>query len=68
MKKILLSTASLGVLALGSPALGADLPMKALPPPAAVYDWTGFYVGGFGGYAFGNQNLNNAYKNVDVEK
>lgn len=60
MKKILFTTVVLGVLALGSPALAADLPMKAAPPPVRVYDWTGFYFGGFGGYAFGNQNLNNA--------
>jgi outer membrane immunogenic protein len=58
MKRILLTTVSLGVVALGSPALGADLPMKA-PTVAAVYDWTGYYIGGFGGYAFGNQNLKN---------
>ena len=59
MKRILLTTVSLGVLALASPALGADLAVKAAPPPAAVYDWTGYYIGGFGGYAFGNQNLVN---------
>ena len=58
MKRILLTTVSLGVLAIASPALSADLPVKA-PAVAAVYDWTGFYVGGFGGYAFGNQNLVN---------
>jgi outer membrane immunogenic protein len=60
MKKIFLTTVSLGVLAFGSSALAADLPMKAPPAAALVYDWTGAYVGGFGGYAFGNQNLNNA--------
>lgn len=60
MKRVLLTTVSLGVLGLGAPALAADLPLKAAPAPAAVYDWTGFYVGGFGGYGFGNQNLNNA--------
>jgi outer membrane immunogenic protein len=59
MKTILLTTVSLGVLAFGAPALAADLPMKAPPAPVAVYDWTGFYIGGFGGYGFGNQNLNN---------
>jgi outer membrane immunogenic protein len=58
MKRILLTTVSLGVLAVASPSLGADLAVKA-PPVSAVYDWTGFYVGGFGGYAFGNQNLVN---------
>jgi outer membrane immunogenic protein len=61
MKRILLITVSLGVLALGSPVLGADLPMYSKAPAvASVYDWTGFYIGGFGGYAFGNHNLNNA--------
>ena len=35
----------------GAPALAADMPVKApLPPPAPVYSWTGFYVGGNGGY------------------
>jgi outer membrane immunogenic protein len=58
MKRILLTTVSLGVLAIASPALGADLAVKA-PPVSAVYDWTGYYIGGFGGYAFGNQNLVN---------
>src|SRR5215472_17270497 len=53
MKRILLTTVSLGVLALASPAFAADLPMKAPPAAALVYDW-------IGGYAFGNQNLNNA--------
>jgi outer membrane immunogenic protein len=60
MKKMLLTAVSLGALALGSPALAADLPMKAAAPVVPVYDWSGFYVGGFGGYAFGNQNLVNA--------
>jgi outer membrane immunogenic protein len=60
MKQFLLTTVSLGVLALGSPAFGADLPFKARPAVPTVYDWTGFYIGGFGGYAFGNHNLNNA--------
>jgi outer membrane immunogenic protein len=60
MKRILLTTVSLGVLALAMPAFAADLAVKAAPRLAPVYDWTGFYVGGFGGYAFGNQNLNNA--------
>jgi outer membrane immunogenic protein len=60
MKRILLSSVALGVLALATPAIGADLPMKAAPVVAPVYDWTGIWIGGFGGYAFGNHNLNNA--------
>src|SRR6187549_1206093 len=47
MKKVLLVTASL--IALGAPALAADLAArpytKAPPMVAAVYDWTGFYIG-----------------------
>jgi outer membrane immunogenic protein len=62
MKRILLSTASLGVLGLLSPALAADLPYatKAPSAAAAVYDWTGVYVGAFGGGGYGNHNVNNA--------
>jgi len=61
MKRILLTTASLGVLGLLSPALGADLPYAKAPAIAApVYDWTGVYVGVFGGGGFGNHNVNNA--------
>jgi outer membrane immunogenic protein len=60
MKRILFTTVALGVLGLMSPALGADLPMKALPVATPMYDWSGFYVGVYGGGGFGNHNLNNA--------
>jgi outer membrane immunogenic protein len=62
MKRILFTTVSLGVLGLMSPALGADLPMysKASPAVTPTYDWSGFYVGVFGGGGYGNHNLNNA--------
>jgi outer membrane immunogenic protein len=37
-----------------SPAFSADMPIKAMPyAPPAIYDWTGFYVGGNVGYSFG---------------
>ena len=53
MKKFLLGT--VGVLALGmaAPASAADMPMKAAPAPyvAPIYNWTGFYIGGNGGWA-----------------
>jgi outer membrane immunogenic protein len=53
MKKILLMT--VGIAALGvAPAVAADLPArtytKAPAAVAPIYNWTGFYVGGFGGY------------------
>ena len=56
MKKQL-SLAIAGLLALGmaAPASAADLaakPYVKAPPPAvvAIYDWTGFYIGGNGGW------------------
>jgi outer membrane immunogenic protein len=61
MKRILLTTVSLGVLGLVSPALGADLPVAYTKAPVSpVYDWSGFYVGVFGGGGWGNHNVNNA--------
>jgi outer membrane immunogenic protein len=60
MKRVLLTTVALAALALGSQAMAADLPVKAAPLAPPTYDWSGFYVGGFGGYGFGNQNINNA--------
>jgi outer membrane immunogenic protein len=59
MKRILFTSVSLGVLGLMSPALGADLPMKAGPMVSPIYDWSGFYVGVFGGGGMGNHNYNN---------
>ena len=61
MKRTLLTAVSIGVLGPLSPALGADLPYAKAPVAvASVYDWTGFYVGGFGGGGLGNHNYNNA--------
>src|ERR1700759_4657857 len=60
MKRILLTAVSLGTLAALSPALAADLPMKAPSAVASVYDWTGVYIGGFGGGGFGNHNYTNS--------
>ena len=55
MKKFLLG--EVGLVALGmaaAPASAADLgarPYRAAPPPmvAAIYDWSGFYIGANGG-------------------
>jgi outer membrane immunogenic protein len=50
MKKLLVSSiAALGLI--GTPALAADMAVKAPPPaPVPVYSWTGFYIGGNVGY------------------
>lgn len=55
MKKLLFVTAGLVALGATAPALAADLaarPYTKAPPmvAAAVYDWSGFYVGINGGY------------------
>ena len=54
MKKVLLVTASLIALGAAAPAMAADLAArpytKAPPMIAAVYDWSGFYIGANGGW------------------
>jgi outer membrane immunogenic protein len=53
MKMVVL--ASVGLIALGAatPASAADMAVKAPPPPpvvAPIYNWSGFYIGGNGGW------------------
>jgi outer membrane immunogenic protein len=58
MSKLLLSAAAIAALFTG-PALSADMPRpvtKAPPAPVAVYNWTGCYVKGGGGYGMWNQD------------
>jgi outer membrane immunogenic protein len=54
MKKILASTsAAVALLATSLVAQAADLPQKTYAPApvmVAMYDWSGFYIGGNGGY------------------
>ena len=60
MKKLLLGAAAL--VAFAAPALAADLPARpytkapAYTAPEAVYNWTGFYIGGHLGGAFAGDN------------
>ncbi len=51
--------ASVGAIALtGSAAFAADLPSRAPPPvylpPPPIFTWTGIYIGGQVGYAWGS--------------
>src|SRR6266853_1664158 len=55
MKKFLLGTVGLVALGMAAPAVAADLPARAYtkapaPVVAAIYDWSGFYIGANGGY------------------
>lgn len=53
MKEILLACAAFAAL-IGTPALAADMPLKAPPPPAPINNWTGFYLGIEGGLNVGD--------------
>ncbi len=54
MKKILLGASALVAIGIAAPASAADLaarPYRAAPPMvAAIYDWSGFYIGANGGW------------------
>lgn len=52
MRKMLIAVAALATLIV-RPALAADMPLKAPPPPAPVFSWTGFYIGANAGGAWG---------------
>src|SRR6202166_3661404 len=60
MKKLLLGTAAF--IAFAAPAVAADMPARpytkapAYTAPEAVYNWTGFYIGGNIGGAFAGNN------------
>ena len=59
MKKLLLATVTLTALSIAAPALAADMApaYKAAPMvPVAVYNWTGFYIGGHIGGGWADQN------------
>lgn len=60
MKKLVLTAVAFSVLFAGA-ASAADLPArtytKAPPAPIAVYNWTGFYIGGNAGYSWSDANI-----------
>jgi opacity protein-like surface antigen len=59
LKGHLLASAAVAALILAGPAGAADLPLKAPAPVAAVWSWSGFYVGGHGGYGWGHDSFTN---------
>jgi outer membrane immunogenic protein len=50
---------------LGTPALAADMALKAPPSPTPVFSWTGFYVGLNAGYGWSNSSSIN-FSNGDT--
>lgn len=55
LRRFFLATA--GTLAIAGPVVAADMPM-APPPPLPIFTWTGVYLGGQIGYAWGNDSIN----------
>jgi outer membrane immunogenic protein len=60
MKRVLLG--AVAIFAFAAPAFAADMPARTYTkapvytPPEAIYNWTGFYIGGHVGGAFGGSN------------
>ena len=50
MKKLMFIAVAAAAL-FGAPAIAAELPLKAAP---LLFDWTGWYLGGNGGYSWGS--------------
>jgi outer membrane immunogenic protein len=62
MRKIFIATVVVAALAAGTPANAADIPVTAVPAPAAVaYSWTGFYAGLNAGYSWGRWDVDSNY-------
>ena len=66
MKKVILAIAA--VTAMTASASAADLAVKAPPPAAPLYNWTGFYIfgGGGGGIWAADQSVRDTGTNVPL--
>ncbi len=54
--RLLVGVAVIALVAAG-PAIAADLPLKAPPPAVSPWTWSGFYIGGHGGYGWSRNSL-----------
>jgi outer membrane immunogenic protein len=60
MKRISFAVVS-ALMLVGTPAFAADMALKAPPPPPApIFSWTGFYIGGELGGAWANGHVNDS--------
>src|SRR5690349_20751450 len=70
MKRFALAGFALATLAtMSAHAADMRMPLKAPPPAANIYNWTGFYIGGNVGYSWGdgtNDGALTATPNVSV--
>ena len=70
MRKFLLATVGLVTLGMAAPASAADLAArpytKAPPMVAAIYDWSGFYIGANGGWGSSRNCWNDATDGAGV--
>jgi outer membrane immunogenic protein len=57
MSKLLFAQAAALALTLAGPAVAADMPLKAAPPVAARFSWTGCYLGGHVGAGFAHKDI-----------
>jgi outer membrane immunogenic protein len=67
-KRLLLATVAIAVLGFCNSTLAADMPLKAPPPPPPPppFSWTGFYIGGNLGAAWGERHVTDRRLNGDV--
>ncbi len=59
MTRNILGSLAISALLIAAPlsaASAADMPVKAPPPPPAVFSWTGLYIGGNLGWAWGHSS------------
>lgn len=62
--------AAAAIIALSPAAFAADMPVaqapvEAMVPEQASFDWSGFYIGAFGGYGWGETD--DGFDSVDIE-
>lgn len=70
MKKLLLASVGIAVLALSGAATAADLPRAApvykAPVVAPIYSWTGFYIGAHVGYGWASKDWDQTFSSFGL--
>ena len=57
MRILKVTLGAIAAVTIAGSALAADMAIKAPPPPAPVWSWTGFYIGANGGWGWANSNI-----------